>query len=93
MPQKPSFINVSPKEIERVKLFLNSVISKDDDKKWKGYRQRRRAQIIYFSLQGWTARKIAGEFKVSEQTVWKWRRIYKQKGLEGLKGNYRSYKL
>ncbi|MFH1230901.1 MAG: helix-turn-helix domain-containing protein [Planctomycetota bacterium] len=93
MPQRPSFMTVSPEEIERVKQFLHTSILKGNDGKWRGYRQRRRAQIIFFSLQGKTSRKIAREFHCSEQTVWKWRKVYKQKGIEGLKGKYRSNKL
>ena len=93
MPQRPSFMIVSPEEFELVKQFLHASISKSADGKWSGYRQRRRAQIIFFSLQGKTSRKIARELHCSEQTVWKWRRVYKQKGLEGLKGKYHSSKL
>ncbi|MEW6027058.1 MAG: helix-turn-helix domain-containing protein [Planctomycetota bacterium] len=93
MPQKPSFMNISPDEIERIKQLIGTAIKKGEDKKWSGYRLRRRAQIIYFSLKGWPARKIAKEFKTSEQTVWKWRKTYRQKGIEGIKGTNRSYKL
>ena len=93
MLQRPSFMSVSPEETGQVKRFLDNSLSRYEDGKWRGYRQRRRAQIILFSLQGWTARKIAREFQCSEQTVWKWRKIYRQKGLEGLKGKYCSTKL
>ncbi|MFH0887863.1 MAG: helix-turn-helix domain-containing protein [Planctomycetota bacterium] len=93
MPQKPSFMTVSPEEIEQIRQFLNASLSKCKDGKWRGYRQRRRAQIIFFSLHGKTSHKIARELHCSEQTVWKWRKVYKQKGLDGLKGKYLSSKL
>ena len=89
MPREPSFINVSPEELERVNQFLKTSLYYDkENKKLKGHRRRHRAQIIYFSLLGRTVSWIAHEFHVSEQTVWKWRRIYKQKGIEGLKGKH-----
>ena len=89
MPRKPSFISVNPEESEQVRRFLNASLYYDRKaKKLKGHRRRHRAQIVYFSLLGRTVSWIAHEFKVSQQTVWKWRRIYKQQGLEGLKGRH-----
>ena len=89
MPRKPSFVSANPEEIEQVRRFLNASLYCDrKTKKLKGHRRRHRAQIVYFSLLGRTVSWIAHEFKVSQQTVWKWRRIYKQQGLEGLKGRH-----
>ena len=93
MPRKPSFINADPDEISQLKLFLASAIERQGVAKHSGHRQRRRAQIILFSLQGWTVSHIAREFRISQQTVWKWRRIYQAKGIEGLKGKNRSFGL
>jgi hypothetical protein len=87
--RKPSFMNVSPEEFERVEHFLRTSLYYDKNGQIKGHRRRHRAQIVYFSLMGRTVLWIAHEFHISQQTVWKWRRIYRQKGLEGIKGTYR----
>jgi transposase len=56
-------------------------------------RFRRRIQIILLSNKDWTVMRLAKYFKVSKQSIWKWFKVYKEKGLEGLKGKYFSRKL
>ncbi|MBI4833868.1 MAG: helix-turn-helix domain-containing protein [Planctomycetes bacterium] len=59
----------------------------------RGYRYRLRLQTIFYSLKGWTVERISGHFDIPERTVYKWRKIYKEKGLEGLRGKYFSRRL
>jgi len=87
MSRGPAFIKVSDEEMERIKSALRAAVREGQ------LRFRRRLQAIWFSLEGWSVARIARTFKVSESNVWQWRRIYKQKGLAGLKGKYRSKKL
>lgn len=87
MSRHPSFIKLTEKEIDDLDLSLRSAVKEGR------LRYRRRLQIIWFSNEGLSVERIAERLDVSEQIVWKCRRIYKEKGLAGLKGKYFSHKL
>jgi transposase len=80
-------MSVSEKEREKLGLVLKTAL------KVGGKRYRLRLQIIWFSFEGWSAKRIAQYFGVSERSVWKWRKVYREKGLNGLRGKYFSHRL
>ena len=82
-----SFINISPEEREKLETVLKTAL------KVGGARYRHRLQFLWFSFEGWSVKRIAQHCGVSERAVWKWRKIYKEKGLAGLRGRYFSRKL
>ena len=82
MSRKPSFIRLSKEAISEIESAMR-VAAKEGR-----LRYRRRLQIIWFSNKGCSVQEIAGRFNISQQTVWKYRRIYKEKGLDGLIGKY-----
>jgi len=82
MARLHTFIRLSPKELQELERFLNTVL------KERGVRARRRTQAIWFSHQGRSVDWIANHLQVHKSTVWEWLKTYQQKGLEGLKGKY-----
>ena len=87
MPRKPSFIKLNEAEVDELGSTLKTAVRQGR------LRWRRRLQIIWFSHEGWSVQRITRYLDVSEQTVWKCRKVYKEKGLDGLRGKYFSHRL
>jgi DNA-directed RNA polymerase specialized sigma24 family protein len=87
MVRKISFIKVSEAESEKLDSALKTAL------KIGGHRYRLKIAVINLSHEGWTVKNIARHFQIPERTVWKWRRIYKEKGIDGLRGKYFSHRL
>jgi hypothetical protein len=96
MVRHASFISVAPDEVKRIESAMRAALRENR------FRLRRRLHAIWFSAQGWTVKRIARRLKTSEskaclcvarRQVWLWRKVYKGKGIEGLKGKYFSKKL
>jgi hypothetical protein len=82
MPRPKSVIKLSPKEARVLGKLLHNSLTKH-----RNLRARHRYQAIWWShYHGWSANKIAKSLSVSERVVWKWFRIYHEKGLLGLRG-------
>ena len=77
-----SFIKLTPERAKELSTFLSGGYS------GYGLRARRRAQAVWFSYQGMTVDQITQRLKVCKASVWKWLKVYQEKGLNGLKGKY-----
>jgi transposase len=74
------------------RIALNQFIN--ETRKSGNVRAYRRGQAIWWSHYGqrpvsW----ISAKLRVSQRIIWKWFKLYREKGLEGLKGKYFSHKL
>lgn len=87
MSRRPSFIKLTPGQIAQLDSAMKQAVREER------LRFRRRLQTIWFSQDGWSVDKISEHLNISQQSIWKYRRIYKAKGLEGLRGKYLSRKL
>lgn len=87
MAKQPFFMRLTPEEYVRVNSYLNQAFLE------RGLRARRRIQAILLSHKGWTVQRIAYNLSVSQRIIWKWFKLYQEKGLEGLRGKYFSHKL
>jgi len=87
MPRGNFFIRLSAQQAEALDSFMKTALHEH------GVRARCRAQAVWFSHEGKTVSQIARFLRVSERSIWKWLKAYKEKGLEGLKGTYYFRKL
>lgn len=88
MVNPPFIVNLTSAEIRKLELAKERILSEN------GVKAFRRVQAILLSAKSnWTVKRIATHFNVSQRIIWKWFKIYKEKGIEGLKGKYFSHKL
>jgi hypothetical protein len=87
MARQAFFIKLTNQQVTELNNYLNPSLALG------GLRVRRRVQAILLSHQGWAVKRIAHNLSVSQRIIWKWFKIYKEKGIEGLKGTYFSHKL
>jgi transposase len=76
------FIKLTPEQTKELDTFLAGGYSE------YGLRARIRAQVIWFSHKGETVEQLSRRCGKSKRSIWKWFKIYQQKGLEGLRGKY-----
>ena len=81
------YISLNPNEVKELHEFLAGGFSR------YGLRARRRAQAVWFSYKMMTVAEVARRLRVSERHVWRWLKLYKQRGLAGIKGKYVYTKL
>jgi len=82
MTRPYSFIKLTSEQAKELSIFLAGGFAP------YGLRARLRAQAIWFSHKGETVEQISRRFNKSKRSIWKWFKLYQQKGLEGLKGKY-----
>ncbi|MBI4834554.1 MAG: helix-turn-helix domain-containing protein [Planctomycetes bacterium] len=87
MAQRCLFIKLSREELFALNKFISDMAVKSK------FRARLRGQVAWLSHQNRTPEYIARYFHCPIKSVYKWLRLYRRKGLDGLRYNARKPKL
>jgi len=87
MPGRPIFVKLSPNALRELNQFMY-------DCSIEGKLQARsRASAVFLANAGMTVAEIAHEIKATPQSVYKWLRCYREKGISGLASVFHYIKL
>jgi len=87
MSERPIFLKLTPSELRELNQFMYDCSLQGK------FQARLRASAVFLANAGMTVTEIAHEVKAKPQSVYKWLRRYREKGIAGLLSAFHYIKL
>lgn len=87
MPGRPIFVKLTPSELRELNQFMYDCSIQGK------FQARSRASAVFLANTGMTVTEIAHEVKAKPQSVYKWLKRYREKGITGLASAFHYIKL